>query len=276
MSRQKIHIPKDELVHLYLNENWSPARIGKRFGCNSVTVRSRIREAEIPLKTKSAAQMRYLKYDFSGSDIEKAYLLGFRYGDLNVYKPKGASETIVIRSHSTLTEQGDLFKEIFHSYGKITVSEGKQSTQMTCYTNTSFTFLLDKYPKHIQLWLQEEAAREWAFAAGYIDAEGTFGVYNKRARFKIDSYDYAILLDLHQLFLRYGIGSKFRAIAREGTNDYGWIWKHDVWRISVNNAHSTELLIKNLQPYLRHRKRATDAAKALKNIIERRVYGSIK
>ena len=275
MGRTKIVLPVDELRRLYLHEGWSPAKIGTLFDCNSITVRTRLIESGIQLKSKSAAQTKYPRKDFSGSDVEKAYMLGFRYGDLNVYKPQGASETIVVRSHSTHETQGDLFKNLFAQYGTITVSIGKRSVQMNCYLNTSFSFLLNKYPKEIRSWLNADESIYWAFTAGYVDAEGTFGLNQGKGRFKIDAYDYAILSDIHALFRRHGLNSRFRIIARKGENDYGWEWKHDLWRISVNEAGSLERLIGLLQPYLRHRKRAADANMVLQNIASRRLNGTI-
>lgn len=202
-------------------------------------------------------------------------MLGFRYGDLNVYKPPGASETIVVRSHSTLSVQGDLFKSLFCRYGTITVSENARSIQMTCYLNTTFSFLLTKYPAEMRTWLSSSEVLLWAFAAGYIDAEGTFGLNQGRGRFKIDAYDYEILSDLNALLLRHGLNSKFRIIAKKGENDYGWVWKENVWRLSVNEAGSLERLIGYLKPYLLHKKRSADANMVLQNIKTRRLHGTI-
>lgn len=269
MGREKITIPLDELTDLYHGELWSPARIAVRYGCTPSKVRNRLLEAGVELKSKSKAQSRYAKYDFDGSSTEKAYMLGFRYGDLNVYKPKGRSEIIVVRSHSTHTAQGDLFKSLFERYGNITVSSNTRSVQMNCYLNASFNFLLTKYPLEIRDWVTSDETVHWAFAAGYIDAEATFGLNQGRGRFKIDAYDHSILTDLHALFVSCGINSKFRVIAKKGDNDYGWIWKEDLWRLGVNEARSLEVLIKRLQPFMQHRKRIADARIVLQNVEKR-------
>src|SRR3989344_141144 len=88
VGRQKIQIPETSLRELYLVKNWTPHEIGLQFKCNGVTVRNRLKELKIPFKTKSSAQTKYPRYDFDGTEAERAYMLGFRYGDLNVYKPK--------------------------------------------------------------------------------------------------------------------------------------------------------------------------------------------
>ncbi|MEJ0053476.1 MAG: LAGLIDADG family homing endonuclease [bacterium] len=275
MGRTKILIPKTDLEKLYLHRKWSPAKIAQKYGCTSITIRNRLIEADISLKSKSAAQTKYPRKDFSGSDIDKAYLLGFKYGDLNAYVPPGVSETVVVRCHTTHLAQERLFKELFCQYGTVTISRNSRSAHLNCYLNRSFTFLLGKYPPGMRRWLSSNETLLWAFAAGYIDAEGTFGLNQGKGRFKIDAYDQAILADIHKLFLRSGIRSKSRIIARKGDNDYGWIWKQNVWRVSVNESSSLEVLIFLLKPFLTHQKRVSDANKVLSNIQQRRRNGTI-
>lgn len=275
MGRPKIQIKKSELERLYLSQRLSLTKIALKYGCTSVTIGNRLKEAGIPRKTKSQAQIRFNRKDFSGSDTEKSYMLGFRYGDLNVYKPRPTSETIVVRLHTTHTAQEKVFQLLFRRYGKISVARNARSVQLNSYMNLSFSFLLDKYPLKMRKWIRASPERLWAFAAGYIDAEGTFGLNQEKARFKVDAYDKEILHDLHKLFILHGIRSKLRVIAMKGNNDYGWIWKKDVWRLSVNEAGSIERLVVLLKPYLLHAKRVADARKALQNIEIRRKNGTI-
>jgi hypothetical protein len=275
MGRAKISIPVEDLRRLYLEERWSPARIAAQFNCTSITVRHRLLEAGIALKTKSAAQSKYEKVDFCGTDSEKSHMLGFRYGDLNAYQPKPTSEIVVVRCHTTQKAQEEVFEKLFSRYGKIVSSRNARSVHINCYLNQSFNFLLTKYPDAMRDWLHLSDSRLWPFAAGYIDAEGTFGLNQGKGRFKIDAYDYEILTDIHELFLRNGINSKFRVIAKEGENDYGWVWKRDVWRVSVNEAKSLEMLIQAVDPFLQHAKRKDDARIVLSNVLQRRRHGSI-
>lgn len=276
MGRNKILIPKDELYQLYIVENLSPSAIGLRFGCDGVTIRSRIKEAGITLKSKSAAQTHYPRVDFTGSDVEKAYMLGFRYGDLNVYKPASTSETLVIRSHTTQLAQEAVFNKLFSSYGTIVTSRNERHIYTTFYANMSFLFLLEKYNEEIESWVKEEITRLWAFTAGYIDAEGTFGMNQSRGRFKIDAYDYTILKDIHEFLQSMNIRSLFRKIASQGEDKYGTIWNHDLWRLSVNKANSLERMIVDLSPYLIHSDRIRHARAVLDNIMRRREYGSVR
>lgn len=85
MSRTKIDIGRDTLLDLYHSKGLSPQKIGKLYNCSWTTVVNRIKDLGISKKNPSIARMRYEKLDFCGSDIEKAYMIGFRIGDLNCF-----------------------------------------------------------------------------------------------------------------------------------------------------------------------------------------------
>lgn len=276
MGNPKKLLPMKEVERLYRKEGLSPHKIALLYGCTSVTVRTRLIEAGVALKTKSVAQTKYPRQPYSGTDIDKAYMLGFRYGDLNVYQPTGKSETIVVRSHSTHKAQCELFTELFSEYGTITTSQNALKVQMTCYLDLSFSFLLTKYPSAMREWVLASSKKTNSFIAGYVDAEGTFGLNQGKGRFKIDSYDYQILSDIHDSFINSGLNSKFRKIATKGEDDYGWIWKEDLWRVGINKASSLEKLIQEIGPYMRHKKRIADSAIVMQNVAKRRLHGSIQ
>ena len=231
------------------------------------------------MKTPAFARMRYKKYDFSGNLIEKAYLIGFRLGDLAASKTSPVSETVVVRAHTTHDAQLDLFRKLFKGYGKVVSykSSTNPSTNANAYLNKSFEFLL---PKHdaVEAWIIANNEYFSSFAAGYIDAEGSFGIYQGRARFKMDAYDKEILFQIHTWFNRNNIPNKFFRVAKQG--DYvrygNYNFKKDVWRINVNEASSLVKFIGLINPYIRHRKRRKDMEKNLKNIAGRKLRGSIK
>jgi hypothetical protein len=47
MTKKKIHIPKEELIELYCNQQWSMAEIALHFNCSAQTVCNHIRDCEI-------------------------------------------------------------------------------------------------------------------------------------------------------------------------------------------------------------------------------------
>jgi len=71
-----------ELERLYVIEGLSLAGIAKRFGVGQATVHARLEKCGIARRDLSTATVRYPRHDFSGDPIEKAYLIGFRQGDL--------------------------------------------------------------------------------------------------------------------------------------------------------------------------------------------------
>jgi hypothetical protein len=74
---------------------------------------------------------------------------------------------------------------------------------------------MDKGKGRMPAWVKAPFAQS-AFAAGYIDAEGSFGVYEGRARFKVDSYDEAVHVWLHDWLDAIGIRHRSKIVARRG------------------------------------------------------------
>lgn len=279
MGRVKIELSKKRLYTLYYTQNRSPYFMGKLLGCSFKTITNRLNEYRIPLKSKSVAQMKYKKYDFSGDLVEKSYLVGFRLGDLAASKTNPTAETVVVRLHTTHDVQIDLFRKLFKRYGKVVLykSSVNPSTNVNAYLNRSFEFLLPKQDL-VEKWIIGNKKYFCSFAAGYIDAEGSFGIYQKRARFKIDSYDKEILFQIHVWLDRNNISNKFFRVAKMGDYvKYGnYNFKKDVWRINVNEANSLAKFISLIDPYIKHKKRRIDMEKSLKNITTRKLRGTIK
>ncbi len=279
MGRTKIELSKKQLYNLYHAKNKSPYFIGKLFGCSFKTITNRLNEYGIPLKTPAFARMKYRKYDFSEDLIEKAYLIGFRLGDLAVSKTSPNAETVVVRLHTTHDVQIDLFKKLFKKYGKVIsyTSSTNPSTNVNAYLNKSFEFLLPKQD-FVEKWIINNEKYICSFAAGYIDAEGTFGIYQQRARFKMDAYDKEILFQIHLWLSKNKIINKFFRVAKKGDYvKYGnYHFKKDVWRVNVNEANSLVKFTGLIDPYIRHKKRRKDMEKSVKNIEKRRLIGTIK
>lgn len=274
--RFKYKIPKDKLFKLYVEQNKSPEFISKLYGCTFGTVRNRLKKYGIPFKSKSLAQTRYAKYDFSGNIIEKSYLIGFRLGDLNVYKTNKDAETVIVRCHTTCLTQIMLMRNIFRKYGHVTANTRKDGgTDVNCYLNKTFEFLLPK-EIFIEKWIINNEDCFRAFAAGYIDAEGTFGVYQNRGRFKIDSYDKEILSQIHNWLNRNKIVNKFFRVQLKGDYLSGYRMNKDVYRVNVNGANDLLKFIEIIKPFLKHKKRVNDMNKVVKNIEQRKLKRTIK
>lgn len=250
--------------------------IASKYGCNRQTITNYLKKYDIPLKTKAQAQIRYTnRQSFNGSLEEKAYLIGFRLGDLNVYKPSKYSETVVIRCHTTSFAQVILIKELFSKYGRVKTARGKYGYTINCFVDLSFDFLLHKQDS-IEEWITLSPSTSLAFMAGYIDAEGTFQINQGRARFALSTCDKNILYWIHTFLISLGIKSIYKKINNKGDKSIGkYLFNFDVWRVNVNDSISISKLIFLIGPLLRHKKRLDDLGKAKYNIETRKTKAKI-
>jgi hypothetical protein len=272
---KKIIISKEKLQRLYWDERKSSIEIGKLFHCHPMTIRNRIHELGIVKRSPSDARMRYGKQDFSGNSLEKAYLLGFRLGDLNVYRTNSTSDLIVVRCHTTQNVQVKLMKQLLVPYGQVTVSKGIYGYNINCYLNKTFSFLLPKHKKAPN-YIRNNEVRSWVFIAGYVDAEGYFALNQSKARFKIDSYDVQILDWMRKILQQYSMHVIFRQIAKRGQPQYRTgIFHKDLWRFEINEARSILRFIHTVGPYIRHEKRKADMIICQHNVEDRVNKGTV-
>jgi sulfur relay (sulfurtransferase) DsrF/TusC family protein len=259
---KKVIIPKDQLYHSYYDKKLPFSRIAKHFSCSVTTIFERMRRYKIDARNRSEANTIYPKYDFSGDLIEKAYLIGFRLGDLNVIKD---SSLVRIKSNTTKIEQVNLLRKIVGKYGRFYVKRYKNSFfNVECSLNKSFAFLISKKDS-ISRWILRDRTFFSAFLAGYIDAEGNIGVYSKRARVRIGSYDKNLLKLVHLKLKSMDIKSTYRLETPRGTNNQN----RDFWRVCINKKEDIQRLFKLIKPYIKHAKRFKDLEKANENIILR-------
>jgi hypothetical protein len=233
-----------------------------------------MRDFKIEPLSRSIIQSIYEKRDFSNDLTEKAYLIGFRLGDLNVYQTSKNSEVIIVRCHTTTKEQIELMQRLFGKYGKVSVSENKKdkSYHINCFLNKSFLFLLPKEDA-VKEWISNNNECSSAFAAGYTDAEGNIGIYDGRARFKIDAYDKNIIKWFYRWFCNNEIICP--APKKIGTKNQvynitlGYKYNKDLWRIRVSKTYSLLIMFNLIKPYLKHKQRIKDLENCIKNIYDR-------
>lgn len=277
MGRRFISISQKKLKELYVDKQLSSYEIGKKFRCSDATIRNKLRDAGIELRSGGRKKFKYKKVSFDGNDVTKAYMFGFRIGDLNVYRPSDNSRIVVVRCHTTIFNQIRVMRELFGKYGKARLSKTKSgSYYVNVYLDRSFDFLMDK--SAIPDWIREgDSAVKWAFIAGYVDAEGSFKINQRRGRFKMDTYDHFILKWINDFLQNEKINGKFRQLCKEGEFKYAaYRWKKDLWRLDVNAAPDLERFINGMMPYLLHKDRVKDANIVLENINERRKRGTIE
>ncbi len=270
MGRRDLDIPISLLKGLYTDRGLTAMEIAKKLDCTDVTILNHLRKNNIPTRTAGRKRFKYKKSPFNGNGIEKSYLLGFRIGDLNVYKPFPNSRILVVRCHTTLLDQVNLIKSLFTKYGHVTISYSKKNSyNINCFLDNSFQFLIEK--KVVPDWINENISFGWSFMAGYIDAEANFGLNQGRGRFKVDSYDYHVLYWMSNFLNDIGIRNKFRCIYKKGERlSKVQILSSDLWRININFADDLERFIEKILPYMLHSKRVKNAKIVLNNVIKRR------
>ncbi len=272
MPPKRTDLTPELLWQLYIEQRLSKEEIGRRLHCSPSTVTRHLREHNIPERNLSAATTLYPRLDFDGSDVDRAYLLGFRLGDLHVKPTTLGNHSIEVSSRTTRAEQAELFRGVFGKYGYAYVKEPSKDGQYTllCRLNRSFSFLLPKVDD-VPEWVRNSNECSAAFAAGYADAEGSFYTFHYKCKardewrsgFNIASQDSNIITWFHQWLS--SIGATCPAPVADQRPNYA----RTVWLIVVRRKASLLALIEALSPYLRHSKRRADMERVQQNVLER-------
>src|SRR3989344_3697806 len=146
-SPDYFNIPSYSLLKkLYVKERLSSWKIERKYGFSRSTIHRHLRKCNL-IRSRAEAHRRYTRRNFDGDSIDKAYLIGFRIGDLRVRKVWENGETISVDCGTTKTEQISLIKSLFNGYGRIWIKRIKSRTddcyQIEVLLNESFSFLLD-------------------------------------------------------------------------------------------------------------------------------------
>ncbi len=249
----KITIPKEELCRLYHIEKWPLSRIAKKFSCSVGPIFHKMKKYGIASRTMSEAKTIYQKQDFSGDPFEKAYLVGFRLGDLNIIREY---KLIRMQTSTTKLEQVSLIQSLFSKYGKLNIINSGGSYHLQIGLNETFEFLVTKKDT-IEDWIISDNELFVSFLAGYTDAEGNFGIYKNRLRFRIRTYDKNILSQIHFKLNEIGIRSIFGLASPAGENNQN----KDCWGVTVNRQEDIAKLKSLILSYLKHSKRINDLLK---------------
>ncbi len=268
-----INIPKNILSDMYLKQLLSSYQIAKKLNCSQPVIIDRLKLFKIPTRTiqqgKALTPPRYERKNFDGTLEDKAYLIGFRLGDLNISKTHPNSPTIRVSSNSTKEEQIMLIKQLFVKYGhvKIIGPDKKGATNIRCFLNQSFNFLIPKGSK-IPEWVLKSKKNSFSFYAGYIDAEGCFSInHRNQPVFCINSQDKDIMAIIHSHILPLiDVKTRLYFMRPAGSFISKIRSNKDVFGIYVYNRKDLSKILRVIFPLLKHLKRRNDALKILKLI----------
>lgn len=183
------HVRKvtDEMVGRWV-ERYEAGESLKRIAGSSVspvTVFLHLRKRGVKLRDKVEAQIRavtkYRRTPFRGDAIERAYLMGLRYGDLDAVRHGRAIRVRVSTTHPAMS---DLFESLFSSHGYVhryaresKLTPGYEWT-LEVDLDATFEFLLDKPPISELEPLNDKEFL--GFLAGIFDSEGTVHLHKKK------------------------------------------------------------------------------------------------
>lgn len=287
-SRELPHLELTEslLRDLYLEQKRSIPQIAELYGWGRETIRQRMLEYNIPIrsfseKTRVQHGTHGEYQDFSGDAREKAYLMGFRLGDLHVRREHAGSEGIRITGGSTKPEQVELMRRLFAPYGHISQSvQWRLSMRgplkyvnLHIGLNGTFAFLLD-HPTEIPSWILAEDSTFLSFFGGFTDAEGSFHLHvsqgaNVRGRFSIKNTDKQILEQCRAKLLELQVActalTKVYDAGRQ-TSKRGVFANKALWEFSVEKKEAVLRLIELISPYVLHQKRIADMERVRQNV----------
>ncbi len=273
-----LYIAKEELEKYYVKQRLSSRKIAKIYKCAYSTIDRKVKQYGFPVRTLASAHVIYPRKNFSGDLIEKAYLLGFRIGDLRVRKVYKNSETIHIDCGSTKKEQIELIVRLFKSYGRVWVSKpnNKGAIQAECFLNDSFDFLLNANLNRIEPWICKNKKYFASFLAGFTDAEGSIFITQNQAIYSLGNYDIGLLKQIRKFLKRFYIDSPkiVRSVRKGLVASHGYKYNQDYWILRISRKIELLKLFRLISPYLKHVKRLKDIRLARENItLRNKLYG---
>jgi len=210
---------------------------------DAVTVWNHLRDRGVQLRDKVDAQIKtvtkYERKPFAGDNLEKCYLMGLRYGDLDVVRHGRA---IRVRLSTTHPAMADLFISSFSRYGHVqkyprTDQLAGHEWTLECDLDVSFEFLLAK--PSVEDLRHLPPTQLDSFLAGFFDAEGTVYVHKKYERdspeLQVTNTDLPLLRLMQESFSAKGIHSviqhSFQAANRIPHTNASEIRKLAIWRL---------------------------------------------
>ena len=265
----RVRVTKRQLERLYLREKLSTWKIEKRLAIPRGTIHRKLVEFAIPARDRSDSHIVYPKKDFSGSLVEKAYLIGFRIGDLGVRKFYPGSKVICVATGSTIPAQITLVKKLFENYGHVWIKEtANKKINVQVFLNPSFTFLLSKELPH---WVEGDKAAFFSFLAGFSDAEGSIYLNRNNARYALGNYDSALLYKIQINLQKFGIACNAPTEDRRKgqLNSQGYPYRLNYWTLRVSAKADLFRLLQELKPYVKHEHKVLALSRGIANILQR-------
>jgi len=235
-------LSREILKELYVDKKLTMEKTATMLGVGASTVFKWLHKHDLPIR-----KFKYKKYNFSGDQKEKAYILGLVAGDICAYRH---SRQIVAELTTTHPAMMDLFHSVFHKYGtptkRLKYNKITERYERVGYVilNNSFDFMLSK---------NFEINNEYFyhFLAGFFDSEGCVHVYNNHDYLGLTILIYnsnrKLLEIIKERLERDGFHPKFYKFFEKGektTNNY--IRGSDLWVIAMHTIEEILVLMEKM------------------------------
>jgi LAGLIDADG-like domain len=250
------------MEHLHLTLGLSLNDVAKLIGnktsgytswlCRQLGVRARPFE-EARLKGIREKRRKHERRPFDGTDEDMAYLLGLRHGDLSVSRPwKGVVRVSTSTTHPAMAE---LFESLLGSYGHVyRYPRFKNDTRsfewnLSVILDDTFSFLTWDWVESWS-WVSAKRTSLLAFIAGFMDAEGSIGIFSngRNVALIISFYNtnLSLLRKIKSALTRLGfspLGPYLDKVKGSRTSKYGIERRKNYWRIALARFAECQTLL---------------------------------
>ena len=236
-----------------------------------VTVFNHLKRRGIQLRDKVEAQIKavtkHQRKPFSEKDEERAYLSGFRAGDLNVVRHGRA---VRVRTGTTHPWMATLFQELFHRYGYVhmypkAAPHSGYEWNLESDLDGSFEFLMLELSE-VPGEFANEPRLFHSFLAGFFDAEGSLYLHRKAwgssFEMSITNTNVQLLTSITKILLRLNYYPKLVG-QRHRSESPGWVHSRSpIWRIMMWRRSDVARLLREMP--LRHNEKRIKRELALR------------
>jgi len=250
------------LLKLYRDQGKTLAEVSAILGISKSTARNHIAR-QIQLRPRSVPF--YARDSFSDDETERAYLTGFRAGDVNAFQD--SAYTVTARVSTTHQSMLEMFKTCFSPYGCCLLVPRKvfltgYDWQALIHLDNSFRFLIPKPlvpPSDLELL--------YSFIAGFGDSDGCWSASEKDGRttfsFDITSSSQTLLVKLSSrleevgyhshVYLSRAMGTVKLVEGRWGTKRI--ILTKNTWTLVMKRKEDVKRLAREVMPYSKHKEK---------------------
>lgn len=272
-EKQRIREVLDELHN---GRRLSLLRISQMVGKSYTKIWGLCRALEMPTRNvaeadRNSAELRskHKRSPFDGTEEERAYMLGFKNGDLTALQVSGTA--VMVTSTTTHPAFANLFRELFEKYGPVyqypMQEKGKgYKWKLAVRLDNSFQFLLASGAIALSLVSRDRRAF-MSWLAGLLDSDGSINLThsNKHARILLvlHNTDLKLLQSAKQVLGSFGYGfvGPYQTMKKGMVTPRGIKYTKAMWNIALERTWEAKKLLGELP--LKHGEKTRRKALAL-------------